>query len=334
MPHHAAKTDGLQTFSYRCNDGHDPVGWIGYGKITELRVPADAEAIVMQRATLTYIVDGIKLLRQHRPNVAVIIDMDDDLRAIDPDNPAFLAMHKNWGHAVHTHENAMQACLAATWVTVSTPALLKVYAPHGRGSVLYNRIPRGFLDIAHEDNDVISWPGSVHSHPWDLQQVGPAVARLVRAGANYRATGSQIGVRAALGLDEEPDALGDVDFDKWPWAVAQIGVGMAPLADTVFNAGKSWLKPLELSAMGVPWVASPRAEYQRLHNEHGVGLLARNPKHWFVQLRRLVTDEGLRRVQSEAGRAAAAANTIEDHAWRWLEVWQHAIDTLGHTAVR
>jgi len=295
------------------------------GKIVDLRVPEDAEAIVLQRVTLTHLADGIGLLRERRPDVAIVVDMDDDLRAINPNNPAFLAMHAKYGYVQHNADNAMRACLQATLVTVSTPALLKVYAPHGRGRALFNRVPAGYLKIPHEDSAVISWPGSVHSHPWDLHQVGPAIARLVRAGHRYVATGSPVGLREALGLDVEPDSTGDVDFAQWPWAVAKIGIGLAPLADGVFNKAKSWLKPLELSACGVPWVASPRDEYVRLHVDHKVGALAKDPKDWYQQVRRLATDETLRREQSEAGRAAAAANTIEEHAWRHLEAWHDAI---------
>lgn len=322
-PYKAVKENNLPTFLYRCGAGHEETEWVGIGKLKDVRVPDDAEALVFQRLTLAHMADSVKMLKAR--GVAVIVDMDDDLRAIDPDNPAFLAMHKDWGYRHHSQANAMRACLDATWVTVSTAALLRVYAPHGRGSVLHNRVPAGYLDIPHEDNATISWPGSTHSHPRDLQQVGPAVARLLRAGANYWACGSSNGVAKALGLQEEPPASGDVDFAQWPWAVAKIGVGMAPLADTAFNAAKSWLKPLEMSAVGVPWVASPRAEYQRLHDQHQVGLMARTPKEWHRQLRRLVKDDSLRQEQSQAGRAAGAANTVEGHAWRWLEAWTDAI---------
>ena len=342
------------------SEPHEPVNWTGIGKMLELRVPDDAEAVILQRVTMKHLADGIGLFRKTRPDVAVIVDMDDDLRVVNPNNPAFLAMHEKHGYAHHNAENAMRACLNATLVTVSTPALLKVYAPHGRGVVLYNRVPRGYLDIPHEDSSTMSWPGSLHSHPWDLDQVGPAVQRLVRAGHTYLGVGSVQGLymdrdgrrvegpidegqkslftelvpplRKVLGLDDDPDSLGDIEFGQWPWAVAKIGVGLAPLADGAFNRSKSWLKPLEMSATGVPWVASPREEYVRLHREHSVGMLAKDPKEWYQRLRQLVTSESLRREQSLAGRTAAAANTVEGHAWRWLEVWEQAITAARRSA--
>ena len=55
--------------------------------------------------------------------------------------------------------------------------------------------------------------------------------------------------------------------------VAKLGIGVAPLADTKFNAAKSWLKMAEMAALGVPCVVSPRAEYMRLH-EQWIGSLA------------------------------------------------------------
>ena len=334
VPHNQVPDGNLQVFLYACNGAgtHPPVQWRGTGTIIDLRVPADAEAVVLQRLTLSHMADGVKLLRERRPDIAIIVDMDDDLRSINPDNPAFWAMHKKWGYAAHSAENAMRGCLNATLVTVSTPALLRVYAPHGRGQVLYNRVPRGYLDIPHEDGTTMSWPGSVHSHPHDLQQVGPAISRLIREGHQYVATGSAVGVKAALNLDVDPDSTGDVDFEQWPWAVSRIGVGIAPLADTVFNRGKSWLKPLEMSAAGVPWVASPRAEYARLHRDHQVGLMAKDPRDWYKQLRRLLTNQALRLEQSHASRAAAAANTVEAHAWQWAEAWQGAIEVARRSA--
>lgn len=117
MPVEQTKEGNLPVFRYTCHAHQPPAEWWGYGHIKTLKVPDDAEAIVMQRVTLIHFIDGLKLLRQTRPDIAIIVDMDDDLRNIDPNNPAFWGMHKKWGYAAHTQENAMQACLHATLVT-------------------------------------------------------------------------------------------------------------------------------------------------------------------------------------------------------------------------
>ena len=293
------------------------------GKLVDVRIPADADVIVMQRVSLAHLSNGIKMIRAK--GVAVVIDMDDDLTKIDPNNPAFYAMRSDAGDLRHTWRNAHQACLDATLVTVSTPALLPVYAPHGRGVVVENCVPASYLQLPRHDSPVMGWPGSTHSHPFDVQEVGPAVARLLREGHQYRGVGPADGLRQALGLDVEPDVTGSVELDEWPAALAQLGVGLAPLADTAFNQAKSRLKIVELSSVGVPWVASPRAEYVAFHKRTGVGLLAARPKDWYRQLKRLATDPVLRADQSAAGREAMVGETIEGNAWRWLEAWTAAL---------
>lgn len=292
------------------------------GTIVRVIAPDDADVIVLQRVLLRQLAEGIPMLRKR--GIAVVVDMDDDLTRIDPDNVAFLAMHprtdpnRNWAHA-------HRACLNATAVTVSTPALLRTYAPHGRGVVIPNRIPAGFLSIPHEDSDVIGWAGSLHSHPKDMQPVGSAIARLVREGGEFTVVGSPAGLGAALGLERDPAGTGPVPIERWPFMIAEtLGVGIAPLADTDFNAAKSWLKPLEMMSLGVPWVASPRVEYRTLQKETGVGLLADRPKDWFRHLKRLTTDDQLRQEMSLAGREAARAYTVEANAWRLWEVWSDA----------
>ena len=67
--------------------------------------------------------------------------------------------------------------------------------------------------------------------------------------------------------------------------------------------------------------------------EGGAGLLADKPKHWFKQTFRLLTDTAFRRELSEQGRAYAATQTIEEHAWRWWEAWSYAYN-LQHGKVK
>lgn len=295
------------------------------GKLVGAVTPPDAEVVVMQRVSFDNLMDAIPMMRAK--GIAVVVDMDDDLDRIDPNNPAFAGLRPG-GTGVgrrHSWRNAARACAAATLVTVSTPRLLRTYASHGRGVVLENRIPARYLNIPHEDSTDVGWPGSVHSHPFDLQEIGPAVARLAREGIDYRGVGDREGLRQALGLDEDPETTGATSVHDWAAAVATLGVGMAPLADTAFNEAKSWLKPLEMMACGVPWVASPRVEYARLHALTGAGRLAAKPKDWYRELRRLALSPSLRQDMSETGRETARKWTIEGSAWLWGEVWQSAL---------
>ena len=105
--------------------------------------------------------------------------------------------------------------------------------------------------------------------------------------------------------------------------LAELGLGLAPLEDTRFNAGKSWLKPLEYAAVGVVPVMSPRAEYRAI-NAIGIGMLAAKPRQWLTHVRSLVRDPVLRRDMSQRAREAAALFTVETGAHLWWQAWEDA----------
>jgi glycosyltransferase involved in cell wall biosynthesis len=301
--------------------------------VKSVRIPSDADVIVFQRITHKFLAQAITHIR--REGVAVVVDMDDDLTCIHPSNPAFHALHPIDGpNALHSWQNTLTACDNATLVTTSTDALIDRYARRRPGRVLRNAVPARYLQIAHGDSDVMGWAGSVHSHPTDLQVMGPAIAQLLQTGYKFKIAGSLHGVHAALGVSQklEIESTGDIKFEAWPLAVNSIGIGVAPLATSKFNESKSWLKPLEYAAVGVPCVLTPSSEYKRAA-KLGIGIVAKKPDEWRRQLRLLLTNESLRRDLSERGREAAAKQTIEENAWRWWEAWIHAYEIEQTTAV-
>jgi hypothetical protein len=295
------------------------------GVVTSVKIPSDADVIVLQRVTHRYLAQAIKVIRQS--GVAVVVDMDDDLTCIHPANPAFNALHPVNGNVDHSWQNTIAACDNATMVTVSTPALATRYGKKTHAHVLYNMVPERFLAVPHQDSDVVGWGGAVFSHPTDLQELGPSIAGVLRDGGEFKIAGPIDGVHKALGLPKDaPVASTGViaDIYAWPLAINSLGIGVAPLADSRFNTAKSWLKLAEYAAVGVPCVGSPREEYRRLHRK-GDGLLAKNPTEWAKQLKRLRSSEDFREELSAKGRAVMATLTIEDNAELWAEAWNEAL---------
>jgi glycosyltransferase involved in cell wall biosynthesis len=292
------------------------------GEITGLTAP-DCDVMVFQRPARRLIADIIPHLRAK--GIAVVVDIDDDLERIHPSNPAFKGMHPrlspdyNWDHV-------RRSCREATLVTVSTPALAGRYGGHGRVRLLRNYAPARFLDVPHDPAEgSVGWAGSMHSHPDDLGLAAVALSRLAGEGRGLRFVGPDEGVSDLLGAPEgEIEFTGNVELEDWIPQVARLGVGVAPLADTTFNEAKSWLKPLEYSAAGVPWVASPTPEYQLLAKACGMPTAAR-PKDWYCEVRRLLDDEALREDASGRVRTAAAGLTVEAHAHLWAEAWAEAL---------
>lgn len=300
-------------------------------RVVEVKVPDDVDVVVLQRVTHRYLSQAVAVLRAQ--GITVVIDVDDDLGSIHPRNPAWEALHpksdvRRLGSStqLHTWSNLGDACREASLVTATTPALVDRYG-HGHGVVLPNYLAEHYYGVPHDDSTILGWPASLRSHPNDPEVVGNAIARLVDQGYQFNVTSVADGVGRAFGLGTD-DGVGRVEHPialyDWPGELTKLGVGIAPLADTRFNAAKSWLKPLELSAVGVPWVGSPRADYVRLHRL-GCGVLVDRPKDWFRVLKSLLTDERRRSELADAGRAVAATLRLEDHAYKWWEAWSDAL---------
>jgi glycosyltransferase involved in cell wall biosynthesis len=143
------------------------------------------------------------------------------------------------------------------------------------------------------------------------------------SGAAFHLVGPPQGVAEALGLGSIEHATGQVELEEYPRRYAELDVAIAPLRDHPFNHSKSWLKCLEAAACGVPFVAAPVAEYQRLA-ALGAGLIAHDPDEWYRQVRTLAESESLREEVRAAGREAVRHLTFEERSGEWLDAWADA----------
>jgi hypothetical protein len=300
------------------------------GHVVRAWCPDDADLLVFQRVTHIHLAEAIAYLVAAR-KVRVVMDMDDDLAAIDPNNPAFtMLFHRNFGFEADRSKHSWRVTqTVARWVnlvTVSTPGLVQRYGAHGRVRVLENRVPARYLDVPHDPHDgPLGWPASMHSHPHDPTPARHAVSRLVREGVPFVTFGDRRGAGRAFSLEKDPPGPGDVELHDWARVVATLRVGIVPLADTLFNERKSWLKGAELAAVGVPWVASPTAENRRLAKLLGAGYIATKKAEWYRLTRRLWDEPNLRVEQSAALREGMRALTIEAGAEHWADAWESAM---------
>lgn len=311
--------DGQSGFQVNVQTDH-----YGNETLTGARVPEDADVIVLQRPAHPLQPQLIRMMRQN--GIAVVVDMDDDMSSIHPNNVAF-NMYRTTSSTKLSWRNAAESCKAATLVTVSTPALRRIYGLHGRCMVLDNYVPERCLEYKKLETGRFGWAGTTASHPNDLQMTGRAIQDLIDAGYPFQVIGGKSKVQAVAKLRQPPAYTGGVGLDRWVRTIAEsCDVGMVPLAPTAFNASKSRLKGIEYLAAGVPFVYSPREEYRRLNRESGCGLVAETPKQWFAQVKRLMDDHVLRQEQVDMGRTFMADQTYQAQSWRWAEAWTRAYE--------
>ncbi|MGY2078031.1 glycosyltransferase family protein [Blastococcus sp. SYSU DS0828] len=285
-----------------------------------------ADVVVLQLPKTVGMLQTQRVLQEQ--GVAVVVEMDDLLSAVPYGHMAHDALVRA-GHS----QLAAQAAREADFVTTSTPALLREYAPHGRGVVIENAVPRRIAELppAYERTPgtvTIGWTGNVYNHPYDLQEMGSGLQQaLDRTAPRSRLVvlGQKWDLRERLGLRFEPEEVPWVmDVDTYAARVGELfDIGIAPLRVDRFNTSKSWLKPLEYSARGVYCVRARTDEYERL----GLGMPARAPKDWAKWLTLGITDADRRREVAAAARERVLAQHLTEHtAERWAAAWRAARD--------
>lgn len=289
--------------------------------------PIDFDVMVFQRPFDSVVRQCIPIAQAQ--GVAVVVELDDDVRNIDPRNSAWPQVQPKYNQR-ENWQNILDACRMADWVTVSTPEL-KWYAPHGRVSVVPNAVPRSLTQHSRPVRMpgsicTVGWTGAMATHPGDLEETFGQVGRAVtETFSNFHIVGDGTGVKEALRLEIDPTSTGWLPLPEYPAALAQIDVGIVPLGDTKFNRSKSYLKGLEFAGLGIPFVASPLPEYIKLSEQYGIGEIARRPGDWYKKITRLVTDIDYRNATGQLYRERVAAGFLVEHTVdAWMDAWESA----------
>lgn len=297
------------------------------GFVTVHEVHTDADLIISQRPLDNSM--GAVLKQARRQGIATIVELDDDFGSVHEDNIAYKYMHlKASGN--HFIEDA---CKYADHVTVSTPQLLK-YARHGRASVLRNCVPQSIFDTvdAKSSNPYprFGWTGSVQTHPNDLQETKGALADILtkhNLPFNVVGDGERVHRNLKLNKGTEVYATGWVELNAYyQYIKTFVDIGIVPLELTPFNQAKSALKGLEYAALGIPFVASPTREYERME-AYGIGKTAKTPGEWRKHIQRMIDrPEETERIGREYRDRIEAEFTYRVNAPQWIEAWEKAID--------
>jgi len=301
-------------------------------------IDLDADVLVLQRPMFALMPDLIDYVQAK--GIAVVIELDDDFHTAHPLNRAFQLNHPKTSPDYNWHHLA-EAIKRADLITVSTEQLARRYGSHGRVVVLRNYVDRQLTQIKQRDRGaLLGWAGTILNHPLDLRATQGGVAQALTKHPGWHmlvagGAGSDDEIAKQLGIDQS-------QLETTPWkprelhrlVVSQFSVGIAPLADTAFNAAKSWLKGVEYAALGIPFVASDLPEYELLSQHYGIGLTA-PPKGrlWARALTRLMDAPNRSEIGQQWRQLVIDKLLIEDNAWQWAEAWHQAWLERKHRAI-
>ncbi len=120
-----------------------------------------------------------------------------------------------------------------------------------------------------------------------------------------------------------PPALSYPVFVKWLREQGPWDIGIIPLQDTHFNRGKSHIKFLDYSALGLAIICSDLPIYQGIaSDEENALLVGSTSEDWYQAIRRLIEDDRLRNRLSSAAHSNVRENyCLDKTAKNWLEVF-------------
>jgi glycosyltransferase involved in cell wall biosynthesis len=301
----------------------------------EEAIESRADAIVTQRHAVGDSPAAETLLDYcRRTNTRLIYDLDDDLLEIPPDHPDAAELRPK-------AQIVEQLVRGASRVWVSTSALARRLKPVRGGVVV---VPNGLDERLWGDP-----PGArayrqgpmrvlfmgTATHNADFALIQPALSRL-RDQFGERLHFDMIGVSTRPDLPDWvqrphvwPSAhLSYPAFVNWICQHPGWDVGIAPLADTPFNAAKSAIKAMDYAALGLTVVASDVEAYRAtLIPDTGALLVPTDPLVWAETLARL--------LRNPSWRQELAARTRAVFASRWtLGAQQAARVTALEDALR
>jgi glycosyltransferase involved in cell wall biosynthesis len=311
-----ARRDGFEvTFADAGDDGHPP-------SVT-LADLAGHDVIVAQRWNKH---DGLGVWRRARtPYSRLVFELDDDLWHITAENWHAFQLYGRPDIRDAVEHSAQTADL----ITVSTPPLAEVLrevAGHDRVAVLPNCVPDWALELPRprRERPRVGWQGGA-SHGIDIGEAAAPVRRFLQRfpgwdlqlnGQDYRETFAAPAGRMFhvpwIHVFRRPEAyFASIDFD----------IGLCPLYPTRFARSKSWLKPLEYAARGIPSVASDIEPYRALITHGENGFLVRRDHEWLLYLSMLARDEVLREKMGAAAREMARQHVISSGADAWEQAY-------------
>lgn len=294
---------------------------------TVKEIHTDADVIIFQRPIDNSFVSAIKQAK--RQGIATVVEIDDDLDSVHKNNAAYSALH---GKKSYGASWTSLACQEADLVTVSTPALEK-YASHGRSKVLRNCVPKSIFSLQKEITKSFSrlgWTGSLQTHPNDLQETKGSIRDVLNSNhKDFYVVGDGLDVSRVLKLDRSSSVIetGWVDLENYYQKLLDtIDIGIVPLELSPFNEAKSYLKGLEMAALGIPFVASPTYEYKLLE-VYGVGKTAKSPGDWRKHLNNWMNNESKKESDGRTYQSIIEDNyTYENNAHLWIDAWEYALD--------
>ena len=292
----------------------------------------NADAVVFQYAHEEGAIELFDAIKTKFPHLPVLVEIDDNILSVPYYNDASVT----YDPRSDVRQRTLQQIRAADGVITTTPHLKEVYGEYNSNVwVVENSVDVKAWDRLKRRSRPgirIGWAGG-NGREGDIAIIENAIKNVCRKHKDVKFV--FVGGPAKTGLPDflagnpqvehkavwepilkYPKLLADLDFD----------IGISPLVDSAFNRGKSNLKWLENSALGIPTVASNVGHYAETLRNGVDALLADDENGFELALDVLISDRRRRRQIGMSANARLRQDfSLEKNIHKYVAVLKEAI---------
>ncbi len=259
--------------------------------------------------------EGARMLEGLVGHTRLIYEVDDDM---------LNATSSGLPHLVNERaRESIKRCLRlCDMVTTTNEHLAETLRPYNDNIVILpNHVKAGMLDMVRPRRDrvTIGWAGGT-SHLGDMVTIAEPLRAVLEDHPDVD--------MHFMGFDFSPLVRRQCRWSMWQPDVGDyykgidFDIAIAPSEDTLFNRGKTWIRALEMGALGIPIVAQNRLPYSDYVVDGKTGFLVDTDEEWQARLTDLIHDADMRTEMGAAAREQASGWTIEE-GWR---LWEAAYE--------
>lgn len=271
-------------------------------RISDVSKASRADVLLVQREAMIFGPPVVEWLATRLGRCPMVLDLDDAIyvRYLSP-------TYGRLGSALKWFSKTDDLIGWARVVTCGNRTIAEYVSAKGaRASIIPTVVDtekfRPAAGQAEREVPVLGWVGTHSTYPY-LASIFPALQRLAR---DFRFR------LKIVGAGQDQIELPGVEVESLAWKLEReiadfqsFDIGLYPIVEDEWSAGKSGFKSIQYMAVGIPFVVTPVGACAEIGEPEVTHLAARSDDEWSGALKRLLSNAGLRKEMGEAGREHA-----------------------------
>jgi glycosyltransferase involved in cell wall biosynthesis len=303
--------------------------------IPDKKVLAGWDIVVLKLVMLESVIK--KIPQAQALGQKVVIDVDDFHEGLSPTNKAFHSTDPK-NNSRNNRDHYFKGMELADALITSTPFLYSFYKSKYPNKPIY--LIRNAVDLQffNKRKDVsgfyptVGWVGATSWRSQDLETLNSFLNNyLIKNNMRFHHSGQitnelptaaeQLKISKNIYSAQKPTPILDYGAQMFK----KIDIGIVPLNVIDFNKAKSFIKGLEYSASGIPFIAQNIDEYKFLYEEFDIGKVASNEDEWIFYLDYFKNEKNRKKEVEKNYELVKKFHTMNVRGLEWDKVYKEIL---------